>query len=109
MLRRAPARRSIYARRCSGGIGFPQASLKSFHSGFFDTIRAIFLIRVQPLICFSLEIAAVGLPQSSKYTSRSHLYFDVKPLYLPFLCFHTRVSNSELTPTYSVFDRLLMM
>ena len=38
-------------------IGFPQSSLKSLHVGFMLTINAIFLIRVQPLICFSRAIA----------------------------------------------------
>jgi len=33
-------------------------SLKSFHSGFIVSIKAIFLFRSHPFICFSLWIAA---------------------------------------------------
>jgi hypothetical protein len=35
------------------------SSLKSFHSGFVDSISAIFFFLNQPLICFSLTMADV--------------------------------------------------
>jgi len=38
-------------------MGLPHSSLKSFHSGLAETISAIFLMRSQPLIFFSLSIA----------------------------------------------------
>ena len=41
-------------------------SLKSFQSRFCDSIRAIFFLRSQPLICFSRAIAARTSPTTSK-------------------------------------------
>jgi len=36
-----------------------QFSLRSFQSGLTDSIRAIFLLRSQPFIFFSLQIASI--------------------------------------------------
>ena len=46
-----------------------QLSLKSFHSGFMDSIKAIFFFLSQPLISFSRDIALCMSNPDSKYTS----------------------------------------
>ena len=46
------------------------SSLRSFHFGLFDRIRSSFRFRRQPFSAFSRAIASVGLPNSSKYSSR---------------------------------------
>jgi hypothetical protein len=46
-----------------------QLSLKSFHSGFMDSINIIFFFLSQPLITFSRDIASFISNPDSKYTS----------------------------------------
>jgi hypothetical protein len=67
-----------------------QPALRSCHAGFFATISAIFLIRRQPLICFSRVIALPTYWKRSKYTSRSSLYCAQKLDPAPCLCSQTR-------------------
>ena len=47
---------------CGGSRGFPQPSLKSVQSGLLATMRAIFLLRSQPLSSFSRAIPRVIRP-----------------------------------------------
>src|ERR1700733_13193878 len=57
---------------------FYHPRLKSLHAGLTETIRAIFLMRSQPLIRFSRSIALRISSKRSKYTRRSTLKFRGK-------------------------------
>src|SRR5712664_932767 len=64
--------------------------LRSFHSGFSDSIKAIFLDRRHFLISFSREIAERALAWGSNQTRLVTLYFFVKPGRIFSLCWPTR-------------------
>jgi hypothetical protein len=72
--------------------------LRSRRSGLSDSIKAIFLCRSQPLICFSRPMAARMSPNSSKYASRFRLYLQVKPARSFRLCWRTRRVRLLVTP-----------
>jgi len=46
-----------FLRHAGARSGFPQSSDRSLQPGFIFTIRAIFLMRDQPLSCFSRAMA----------------------------------------------------
>src|SRR6266540_5935991 len=84
-------------------------ALRSSHVAFVDWINETFLARDQPLICFSLPIAACISLVSSKCTRRSTRYRFVNPSSWEVLCCHTRRRRSFVTPVYRQWDRLARM
>ena len=74
--------------------------LKSFHVGLAEMIKATFLARSHPLICFSRRIASRALLKVSMYTSRLMLYLLVNPGISLCLCSKTRRSRSFVIPVY---------
>jgi len=68
------------------------------HAGLTETMRAIFLIRNQPLICFSRSIALRISSNRSKYARRSSLYFEAKQDPVPILCSRTLRTRLFVTP-----------
>src|SRR5436190_23232043 len=77
-LKPLPCHSEAEGRRISDFPARNQSTLRSRQRGFADSISAIFFWRVQPLICFSREIAARTLGVASKKTRRLILYWRVK-------------------------------
>src|ERR1700693_6405480 len=72
--------------------------LRSAHLGFAASMRANFLSRRHPLICFSRVIAPQTSEVVAKYTRRSIWYFEVKPGRRELLCSCILRRRSFVTP-----------
>jgi hypothetical protein len=72
-------------------------SLRSFHSGFGESISAIFFAPNQSLICFSRAIAEWRSVAASYYTKSWMLYLHVNPETSLFLYSQTWFMRSLVT------------